>query len=55
MDSIENGIYAGNGSSTKTHKSFPKQYAIGVKCLKCVLASVYCTKYHEINICHSYE
>ena len=55
MDRIENGIYTTNGLSTETHKSFPIHSGLWDETFfKRILGYLYCTKYNEINIGHSY-
>ena len=49
MVRIENCVHGVKGLSTETDKSFP----YGEKCLKHILACLYCTKYSEIIISHS--
>ena len=51
-------MYATNGLSTETHKSFLIHYSVWGggegECLKRILAYLDCIKYNEINIGHSH-
>ena len=54
MFSLKNAIKSTNILYAWSHKSFPIHYGLRVeKCLKCILAFLLCTNYHETDICHS--
>ena len=50
---IENSMYGAKGSYADIHKSFPIRYGFGRgrEFLKRILT--FCTKYKEMNVCHS--
>ena len=53
MDLIENDTHRANDLFTETHKSFRKHYGLLEEFFEHILTYSYCTKYNEINICHS--
>ena len=55
MNLVKNGIESINGSSIERDTNFPIDYVLKGDFLKHISTDLFCTKYEEVNICHSDE